>query len=341
MNPLSIKILLWSFILLNVMSACGPNAPQENKKEAIQLTGDAGIDALSQELKVHPDDASLWAKRADLFYENEAYDEAIGDLSQALLLDSMNAEYHHLLADVYLDYYQSRMAMRTMERAVAIHPTHIPTLLKMSEIYFILQMYEKSIKTANDILKIDPQNADAFFLIAMNFKDMGEEEKAIVNYQKVVEYNADFTDAWISLGQLYAERSPEKALNFFNTAISIDKDDLNPLHAKADFLWAQGQLEEALATYKEITLKDTQYAPAYFNAALVSMDMDSLGKAKQFFDMAIGVDPVYVKAYYFRGLNYEMQGNKEAAIADYEQALALAPDLTEAQEHLDKLKSVQ
>jgi len=62
-----------------------------------------------------------------LNYENEGYDEAIQDMNKALSYDSTNVTYLHLLADAYLDYYQSYNAISTMKKAATLYPERIPT----------------------------------------------------------------------------------------------------------------------------------------------------------------------------------------------------------------------
>jgi tetratricopeptide (TPR) repeat protein len=62
-----------------------------------------------------------------------------------------------------------------------------------------------------------------------------------------------------------------------------------------------------------------------------------LSKAYDHFDIAIKTDPLFVKAYYYRGLCSELQGNIEAALADYKQANGMSPDYKEAKEALERL----
>ena len=55
------------------------------------------------------------------------------------------------------------------------------------------------------------------------------------------------------------------------------------------------------------------------------------------FDIATKTDPLFVKAYYYRGLCSEKKGDKDAAIADYKQANGMSPDYPDAKEALLRL----
>jgi tetratricopeptide (TPR) repeat protein len=320
------------------VAACRQTS-SETQDAAVVSTGDPALDDLNTLITQHPEDPTLYAQRAEQFYEKEGYDEAIRDLQMALSIDSTNVDYHHLLADVYMDYFRSRLALRTMERAAALYPERIPTLLKLSEFQYILKQYESSLATVDKVLKLDARNADAYFMLGMNFKDMGDTTRAINSFQTSVEIEPSQVDAWITLGRLHAAIKSPLAERYFDNAIYEGRGSVIPLHAKADFLRDQGDLPGALELYQEINRLDRQYEEAYFNAGMIYLKQDSLDKAYELFNIAVGVYPLYVKAYYFRGLTAEMQGNAAQARADYQHALNLLPDYTDAQEGLARVRS--
>ena len=328
--------------LFLLLTACGgPSGEAGKDTENIGETGNTDIDVLSQAIAEDPDDPTLYAARARLFYQNEGYDEAIQDLSRALRLDSLNIGYHHLLADVYLDYFKSRLALQTLDRAVAIDPTHIPTLLKLSEFQLILKKYDASMQTIDRILQIDPQNAEAYFMFGMNFKEAGDTTRAINSFQKSVELDPELVDGWINLGQLHAALDNDIAARFFDSALEVAPASLTALHAKADYLSGQDDLEGALAVYREIVRIDPQYDDAYFNSGLLYLDLDSLDRAYDQFNLTLQVSPMHIKGYYFRGLTAEMQGDTAQARADYQQALRLAPDYRRPSIGLQRLETLQ
>ncbi len=332
--------ILALFVL--VIFACGGGSTNEEAaEETIGPTGNPAIDGLTQEIQKSPNDPELYATRAEMFYQNEGYDEAIQDLSRALALDSLNIDYHHLLADVYLDYYKSRLALKTMERAAALYPNRIPTLLKLSEVQLILKKNEASMKTIERILSIDPQNAEAYFMFGMNFKETGDTLRAINSFQQAVEIDPDLIDGWVNLGQLHSALGNEIAGRFFRTAIEVAPNNMNALHAQAYYLAGQDDLTGALDIYRRMVRLDPQYEEAYFNSGLLYMDLDSLERARQQFDLAVKVDPTHVRAYYFRGVAAEMQGDVGQARADYQQVLKLSPDYQPAQEGLARLEALQ
>jgi len=326
-------------LLIGFLSACDSSGSQENSAE---VPGeDPGLQTLNEQIAGQPANDELYFQRAKYYYEQEGYDEAITDLERALELDSTRVDYHHLLADVYLDYYKSYEALKTLEQAADQFPSSIRTLLKLSEFQLILKQHEASMRTVDRILKQDPQNAEAYFMFGLNFEELGDTLRAINSYQQAVELDPDILDAWISLGQLHAGLGNDIAARFFDNAIRIAPQEPQAYFAKAAYLTDKNRLQDALEVYDELIRISPQFTAAYFNSGLLYMDLDSLGRARQMFDMAVKVDPAYVKAYYYRAVSREMTGDLAGAKTDYEQALRLAPDLEAAEEALARMARAQ
>jgi tetratricopeptide (TPR) repeat protein len=326
-------------MLLFLLLTLGALACKRDAAETPATTGDATLDELNYAIQQNPKDHALYASRAQYFYERNGMDEAIQDLTTALSIDSTNVDYHHLLADVYMDYFRSRLALKTMERAAALYPERIPTLLKLSEFYLILKQYERSMETIDKVLRIDPQNAEAYFMFGLNFKEQGDINRAINSFQQAVEIDPKLIDAWINLGQLHAAIDGKLAARFFDNAIELDSSNAVAWHAKADYLRDKEDLKGALGLYRNAAIADPQYEEAYYNAGLMYMELDSVAPAYREFDLAIQTNPLYVRAYFFRGYAAELMGNFKQAKDDYEHAVRMAPEYQEAQDGLSRVNA--
>jgi len=335
-----IVVLLISLVFINSLWSCqNESAAPKAVNTALPTTGNPAIDGFTKEIAAQPNDPRLYAQRGALFYENENYDEAIKDLNTALSYDSTNVTYLHLLADAYLDYYQSYKAISTLQKAATLYPTRIPTLLKLCEYELILEQHEASIKTINKVLALQPLNPDAFFMLGMNFKEMGNIDRAIGSFQTAVENDPDLVDAWINLGQLHAKKKDKMAGVFFDNSLQVAPNNTTALHAKAAYLHETNRLQEALATYRQLSITDPTYEEGFFNTGIIYLEMDSLKRAYQQFDLAAKTSPTYIMAYYYRGLVQEKRGDLESAKKDYQQALNLNPGFDRAKEALGRIKN--
>ncbi len=301
-------------------------------------TGDPGIDAVTEEIRKNPADPELYLRRARLFYDHQAYDQAIQDLASLMKLDSTNLQAHHLLADVYLDHNQSSLALRTMQRAAALYPDSIPTKLKLSEFQLILKQYDGAVETLADIMKIHPGDPEALFMLGMVYRDQGKTEQAIGAFQSAVERNPDNAEAWVILGDLMDRTHNPLALQYFDNAVRVAPKNVAAWHAKAYYLQNNNKIDEALAIYQHIHELDAQYPEAYLNSAILLLYQDSTEAALKELNILKQIDPTNAAAWFYIGKAHQFKGEKEQAKASFEQALRLDDKYDQARDALQELK---
>ena len=277
-------------------------------------------------------------ERAKLLGAQNRYDEAIEDMRVAILNDSTNMVYYHLLSDLFMDSNNSSKSLLTMKKSAQLFPDSILTLLKLSETYFILKQYNESIFELNEIIRRQANNAEAYLMLGMNFRAMGDVPRAVNSFQTATEKNPKLVDAWIILGDLFSEKKEDIARRYYETAVNVAPEDINALHSKAFYLQNNNDIEGALEIYKKINIINPKYSDAYLNAGILLLEKDSLNRALEQFDIMTKMDPTNAKSYYFKALTFERMGNTEGSIKDAQNALNFDPNYKEADELLKKLK---
>ncbi len=317
-------------------------APAPPPSKAAQgLEADPQLTELSALLEKDPNNDTLLYLRATTYYKLDAYDEAMADLEKAMRRDSMQPAYYHLLADVLLDYARpndSRRAIDVLKLAAQRFPDRIPTLLKLSEFQLIVRKHGDALATLDKILQRDPQNAEAFYMAGRVALDKGDTTNAIASLQRSVKIDADNADAWFFLGRIFSNRLNPVAVQYYDNALRVDSTYLEAQEFKAVYFKRQGQFDKAFEIYRDLLLRDPDYANAYFDMGAIYLELDSFSKAYDNFNIATKVDPIFVKAYFYRGVASEKLGNLEAALADYKQANGMSPEYQEAKEARERLE---
>jgi tetratricopeptide (TPR) repeat protein len=329
------KVLIF---LLNVLILVFASCKSNNNKE-IASSGDPAIDQLTNEINNNQKDASLYFQRAQLYYDKKIYDHAISDLQYAIKIDSLNPQYRHLISDAYLNYGHAQEAEAALNEVLRLYPQRIPTLLKMAELKYILEEYDGSIWTINEVVKLDPQNAEAYFMLGINFLAIKDIPRAINSFQTAVELDSKLTDAWIYLGELYEEKKDPKALQYYNSAILSNPESMQAKHAKAFYLQNHKDIPGAIELYRNIIMEDKSYTDAYLNSGILYLELDSLDRAYEQFNLMVGVAPTNYLGFYYRGIVNEKKGNKEAALKDYISANNLNNKDEKVEKALNTLKN--
>lgn len=326
---------IFGYLVFIGFISCRPGN-QNSKVEG--LTGDETIDAITIAISKSPQDPQLYFTRGQIYYDREAYEQAITDLETSISLDSANLKAHHLLADVFLDNYQSARALAAMQRASALFPDSINTKLKLSEFQLILKQYDQAYQTIADIMKIRPGDPEALFMLGMVYRDQGKTDLAIGAFQSAVERNPDMSEAWVILGDLMDRTKNPLAIQYFDNAIRVDPSNISAWHAKAYYLQNNDSIAEALSIYKHIHTLDPQYPEAYLNSAILLMYQDSLDQAMNELNILEQVDPTNAATWFYKGKIYQFQDQKVQAKAAFEQALRLDENYEQARDALNELE---
>ncbi len=329
----TLMMVMFSVLLVS----CGG---KENKPQGPKSTGDNLVDQLTQQINESPKNPELLYQRANTLFEKEEYEAAIRDLEAAMSIDSLQPKYYHLLSDSYMDYFKSRKALDVMEKAGRLFNERIPTLLKLSETQMLLSQHENSVFTVNEILRLQPQNNEAYFMLGMNFRAMGQLDKAINSFQTAVENDPEMVDAWIILGELHERNKSGDPMKYYRNALTVSPDNPQVMHSMAFHLQNNGDIPGALKIYKEITSKNRQYTDAYLNAGILYIEQDSLEQAFEQMNILAGVQPENPFAYYYRGVIHKAYGNYESAAIDLQNAINLQPLFTQAKEELEVVKKL-
>ena len=83
-------------------------------------------------------------------------------------------------------------------------------------------IYKNAIKSFNQVIDLDPNNSEAYFLRAMSFQSIQQTELAIADLKKAIVLKTDYAEAFQQLGFIYlVQQAPNLAIEAFNKAILL------------------------------------------------------------------------------------------------------------------------
>jgi len=254
-------------------------------------------------------------------------------INEALTNDSSNLEINLLLADVLLKKGDYKKAYFTLQNARNADSTNVEVNLKLSQFHLFLARFQEAISSANDVLKIEKSNAQAYFLKGMSYKGIGDTAKAYSSFQTTIEQDANYYDAFIQLGILASARHDSLAVYYFDNALSLKANSPEALYNKALFFQQHGALNRAFNTYITIAEGSNFYGSAMFNCGSILYEQGKYPSALKFFNIASQYNSY--KAFYMKGLIYEQQNKRDSALTEYQKCLDIKSDYALAQERLN------
>jgi tetratricopeptide (TPR) repeat protein len=338
------KTILFFISALVVLQACGPHIDKETK-QANQKADSLSIKLNSPELKAvnakllnDPNNPSLYNERAAIYISLKQFPEAEGDAKRAIRLDSTRAEYYLTLVDANFAQNKTRFAKEYLERITKKFPENTEALLKLAELYFLVQQYQQAIDYVNRALKIDDNLAQGYYLKGNIYKETGDTTRAISSFETAVEQDAKFENAFVDLGLIYSARKNPIAMDYYNNALKLDPNNDYVKYAQAKLLQDLGKIDEAIQAYEILSKEKTDCFNCFYNLGAIYFEIkkDNM-KALEYFTRAIALNPEYTEAYFARGLTYARMKDKASAKADYDMCLKLQPNYAPAIDGLNGL----
>ncbi len=151
-----------------------------------------------------------------------------------------------------------------------------------------------------------------------------------------LQYNSDNLEARLNLGLAYYRLGEsEKAIAEYNKVIKSDRQDYRAYYnrglahfAVKDYPAAIADYNLALISNQEIT--EQQKTLIYNDRGVTYVILEDYQNAIANFNQAINLEPNNYSAYFNRGCAYHRQKNYLAALEDFTEVIQLNPDLTQA-----------
>ncbi|MBJ11212.1 MAG: hypothetical protein CMP66_07160 [Flavobacteriales bacterium] len=320
-----------SFFLL----ACGTEQVQKKQK--------SDIAQLSEQLLQNPNDIALLQKRKQLFLDRGNLEAAMMDQELIVSLDSSNHELLFELAEMQYqiakngrpNYYKA--SLKNLTKDLEAQESHTSSLLLRGELHFLYRNHEQSLKDLNNVLRVDPYEAKAYYFKGLNFKELGDFEKAISQLQTSVEQDPFNIYAYEELAFIYAYLDNPIAELYFDNALSLDSLNVQIWYRKGKYLQDLDRFSDAEKCYNAMLRIDNFNQFANYNLGYINWKRKDYEMAANYFSDAIYTNPEYVDAYFARGLCFKELGNIPQARADFQSALRLDENDEQAKIELNNL----
>ena len=181
-------------------------------------------------------------------------------------------------------------AVVTLLDLIARAPDIPMAYLMLGRCYFTGEQYTEAKKTFENLLHIDPQNADASFYIAASQFHLDALDEAEAGMKRILAANPQRIYAHKYLGFIYqAQGKSAMAVGEFTKVIDALPNDLES-HGKLGFLLASTSLTEALPHFEKVVALTPSDASAHFNLGVAYEKLGEATKAKTEFERACKLD---------------------------------------------------
>ena len=234
--------------------------------------------------------ASRYYNTPEYYREKEYLELAIKDYKR-VVSGRYEADAYNNMASAYSDMGQYNLAIDAIEKAIEIRPGHHTYMMNRANKLANIGENKKALKQYNAVIDIMPEDAHAYYNRGYLYFKMNQYENALEDYEMVE--------------KMTNERDLLKKLFFYRSKIFLERGD--DLEAYLD-------LSKAL----EIDVEDHL---AYKNRSLALMGLGRYEDAVSDLSKALDIAPYYIELYTVIGDCYLEIGDLDKAIISYEKAI--------------------
>ncbi len=266
-------------------------------------------------------------KLAQSYKKLKRWNEAAKEYLTAIQLDSTNSLFYDELGKIYFLAKQFFNASRMYQKLSELQPNNLePNILYMTSLYEIRD-YENTIKAADNVIKLDSSNIEAYRFKSFSLielKNFTKAEETILQLQRKTKLTAE--DYFILGKAQYGQDKKELAIQSYENAVTLDStlvDAYTDLGAMYMFL---RRYDESALAYERKIAVDSFSLSAYLNAAASYVQLKNFEKSRSLLRRAVELRPDYMGSRLRLAQTYAFMDSLEAAKKEYDEVLALIGD---------------
>lgn len=274
-----------------------------------------------------------------------------------------NPEFFMMRSVCYSNLKDYSAALDDLDSAIKLNPkTDLDKIYHNKGLNLLrLNRAEDAVSCFDRALSYNSENVYSYYYRGLSHYKNDEPEKAVSDFTKTLTYNDKYSDAYFYRGMNHEKLSNYKAaLNDFDKAVELDPGNRRAIEKRANLYVETGQHRKALDDLDRLLLKDPSLPPlqvlekkkliekaleepfdedrkldfgtVYFMSGLAKISAGQYEGALEDYDKAIEINPNSSNAYYYRSLVKmhlsERSGinMKQSALLDQERSLEINPD---------------
>ena len=190
-------------------------------------------------------------------------------------------------------------------------------------------MAEKNVSAISTLmtrLKLEPNNPEAHFNLAVAYEEAGNYAYATNEYNKALDLNKNYSRVLLHLGFIeIKKRENGKALELWGKALKADPKLVELFRTEPTAAYYKNKIDSVIAIFQRNIASNPKVAKGHYELGLVYKYFNKLELALQCFKTATDLDSVMWEAYVECGETYSALGQTKMAIEQMKYAILANP----------------
>lgn len=288
---------------------------------------DGSAEQLRETLKLDDSNADHWRELGRCLRNQEKVEEALKAFQKAAEIEPHNPYILHDIGSAFIDLDQAEKAVEALRQAIRLKHDSGNTHYEISRAFLKLKNYQEAEKSAQVALRYDPDKECK--RISLSIAAMENLGVALTKQGRFEEAEACFrqnlglvTLTYFNLGMMfYWMKRYDDALENFRRALELKPESAEYHNLLGDTYDELGQFDEAEKYLRSAIKMDKNYALGHHDLGVfLSRRRGLKEEALAAFDQALKIDPDMVESYYGIACTYALLQEEGLALESLEKA---------------------
>lgn len=297
------------------------NQSEDDFKTEIEKMKERTVASEKEREKSNQMTAWDYRRQGNRYCDLEQYEKAVESFSNAIGLQSNNAQFYNDRGYAYNYLGEYDKALSDCSKAIELNPEFANAYNNRGFAYKNLRKYEKAIVDYDKAIGLNPEYENAYNNRGAAYNSLEEYDRAIFDCSKAIELNPEFANAYNNRGFVYDSLGEyDKAIVDYDKAIELNPEYVNAYNNRGFVYDNLGEYDKAIADYNKAIELAPEFANPYYHQGSLWRKKDNFEKSLYFLTKAIELNPQYKAAYTERAEVYRLMGEDSKAMADEEMA---------------------
>ncbi|MCB2220532.1 MAG: tetratricopeptide repeat protein [Bacteroidetes bacterium] len=210
------------------------------------------IESLERSIELKKENPEAYLRMAEINIVILDYPEALAYIDRALQADELASRGYLLRGVVMLETGDTIRAIRNFQKAIDVNQDYFDAHMQLAQLY-AMKGNDLAVDYFNNALNIQPDNYEVMYYLAMYFQETGKYDKAIRQYNLLLERNPDFYFALYNIGYInlvYLE-DYQAAIDYFTRTIELREDYTEAYYNRGFAYELMKDVDHSWADYKK------------------------------------------------------------------------------------------
>ncbi len=270
---------------------------------------------------------------------NTSEEKGVARFRNLLDLDPKKSRNGHYTLAAYFD---KKGLYQEVEKENQVQASNFPELTLVDRGFeaFSENQIGRALKLCQEALAIEPNFAEAHFLLGKIHQVQKEYHLAEREYKLAIEFYPIYTDAYVNLGHIYAfSQNLDSAFHYYQRAVKLHGQDRNVYNNLGNIYSKKKKWKQAAFNYQKAIDIDPDFAEPYYGLGIVFFKQNQIDQAISEFRKATDNRPDFALAHYHLAFLYAQKGERDEAERELDIFSRYASDKKEVEKLRELMES--